>query len=126
MTDTQKYLRTLAEEVVSDISTLGPFQCKELLGSFVAELFAVVAEEELREQRRQRQAEGIAVAKSKGVHFGCRRLELPDGLEEYCKMWEDGKISLRKAAEALQISHATFYRRCREYREKKMENCSKL
>ena len=43
MTDTQKYLRTLAEEVVSDISALEPFQCKELLGSFVAELFAVVA-----------------------------------------------------------------------------------
>ena len=70
MTDTQKYLRTLAEEVVSDISALEPFQCKELLGSFVAELFAVVAEEELREQRRQRQAEGIAEAKKKGVRLG--------------------------------------------------------
>ena len=100
-----------------------------LTGIFITDIalqiLAYVAETE-RSFIRQRQAEGIAVAKSKGVHFGCRRLELPDGLEEYCKMWEDGKISLRKAAEALQISHATFYRRCRGDREKKMENCSKL
>ena len=82
MTDTQKYLRTLAEEVVSDISALEPFQCKELLGSFVAELFAVVAEEELREQRRQRQAEGIAEAKKKGVRLGRPPTPLPENFQQ--------------------------------------------
>lgn len=100
-----------------------------LTGIFITDMalqiLAYVAETE-RAFIRQRQAEGIAAAKSKGVHFGCHRRELPDRLEEYCRMWDEGEISLRKAAEALQISHATFYRRCREYREKKMENCSKL
>ncbi len=101
----------------------------DLTSIFITEMalqvLAYVAETE-RTFIKQRQAEGISAAKSRGVHFGCRRRELPDELEEYIKMWDEGKISLRKAAAALQISHATFYRRCKEYQEKRMENCSKL
>lgn len=100
-----------------------------LTGVFIADLvlqiLAYVAETE-RTFIKQRQAEGIAAAKIKGIHFGCQRLETPEGFEEYCKMWNEGKISLRKAAAALNMNHTTFYRRCKECREKKVENCSKL
>lgn len=93
---------------------------EDLTGVFISDLvlqiLAYVAETE-RAFIKQRQAEGIAAAKRKGVQFGCQKLDLPEGFEEYCWMWNEGKISLRKAAEALQMNHSTFYRRCREYRK---------
>lgn len=67
---TQSRLQQLAREVMSEISKLDPSCSKELLGVFVSELFLLVAEQGCREVRRQRQAEGIAAAKAKGVHFG--------------------------------------------------------
>lgn len=105
---------------------------EDLTGVFISDLvlqiLAYVAETE-RAFIKQRQAEGIEAAKMRGVRFGCQKLDLPEGFEEYYRMWEEGKISLRKAAEALGMSYATFYRRCREYRgkdEEDMENCYKL
>ncbi|MCM1237683.1 MAG: recombinase family protein [Ruminococcus flavefaciens] len=105
---------------------------EDLTGTFISDLvlqiLAYVAETE-RAFIKQRQAEGIAAAKLKGVKFGCQKLEVPDGFEEYCRMWNEGEISLREAARALGMSSSTFYRRCVECREKNVEdveNCSKL
>lgn len=54
---------------------------------------------------------------------------MPEDFEKYFKMWEQGKISVRKAAEILNVGYSTFYRRCREQkqenREKKEKNCDK-
>ncbi len=96
-----------------------------LISDLVLQILAYVAETE-RTFIKQRQAEGIAAAKLKGVRFGCRKSDLPDGFEKYCRMWNEGKISSRKAAEALGMKHTTFYRRCVEYRENDKEKCSKL
>lgn len=119
--------RVITKEIGADIQVIDmpllntTSSHDNLTGIFISDLvlqiLAYVAETE-RSFIKQRQAEGIATAKRKGVHFGCRKLELPDGFEEYYNMWIDGKISLRKAAAALQMSHTTFYRRCVEYREK--------
>lgn len=102
---------------------------EDLTGIFISDLvlqiLAYVAETE-RTFIKQRQAEGIAAAKLKGVRFGCRKAELPERFEEYCRMWVNGEISLRKAAETLGMNHTTFYRRCVEYRDNIEENCSKL
>lgn len=98
----------------------------DLTGVFIADLvlqiLAYVAQTE-REFIRQRQAEGIAAAKTKGVHFGCQRAEVPEDFEVYFRMWINGEISIRKAAQHLGMSHVTFYRRCRE---KIQENERKL
>lgn len=102
---------------------------EDLTGMFISDLvlqiLAYVAETE-RAFIKQRQAEGIAAAKMKGVRFGCQKLDLPDGFEEYYRMWADGKISIRKAAKTLGMNHTTFYRRCVEYRNRDLENCSRL
>lgn len=92
----------------------------DLTGVFIADLvlqiLAYVAETE-RAFLRERQAEGIAVAKARGVHFGRARLEDPEEFDDYYESWKRGEISSRKAAKLLEMSHTTFYRRCREYME---------
>lgn len=103
----------------------------DLTGVFIADLvlqiLAYVAETE-RAFIRQRQAEGIAAAKLRGTQFGCRKKDVPEAFEMYSQLWREGKISLRKAAETLEMNHSTFYRRCMEQNkeEKNVENCSKL
>ena len=96
-----------------------------LIADLVLQILAYVAETE-RIFIKQRQAEGIAAAKLKGVKFGCRKKDVPKEFKKYYKMWDDGEISLRKAAKALQMSYSTFYRRCMECRGKSEENCCKL
>lgn len=102
---------------------------EDLTGVFISDLvlqiLAYVAETE-RTFIKQRQAEGIAAAKLKGVQFGCKKTELPDEFEKYYQLWNKGEISLRKAAEILQMNHTTFYRRCMELEKVIEENCSKM
>lgn len=85
---------------------------ENLTGVFISDLvlqiLAYVAETE-RSFIKQRQAEGIAAAKEKGVKFGCSKKELPEEFMQYCMMWEKGEISIREGARALNMSHE----RCR-------------
>lgn len=103
----------------------------DLTGVFIADLvlqiLAYVAETE-RTFIRQRQAEGIAAAKQRGIRFGCKKKNVPEEFEKYFLLWNEGRISLRKAAEKLNMNYSTFYRRCMEIKsvEKDEEICSKL
>lgn len=103
----------------------------DLTGVFIADLvlqiLAYVAETE-RTFIRQRQAEGIAAAKQRGVQFGSKKKDVPEEFERYYLLWSEGKISLRKAAGELNMNYSTFYRRCIEInkKEKEGEICSKL
>lgn len=83
------------------------------ISDLVLQILAYVAETE-RSFIKQRQAEGIAIAKAKGVHFGCKKIELPDDAEKVFMSWQEGKITAEEAAGQLKISKSTFYRRCRE------------
>lgn len=115
--------RKITKEIGADIEVLDmpllntDLKHENLTGIFISDLvlqiLAYVAETE-RTFIHQRQAEGIAAAKAKGIRFGCTRNELPEMFEKYYKMWKNGEISTRKAAAELKISHSTFYRRCRE------------
>lgn len=100
----------------------------DLTGVFISDLvlqiLAYVAETE-RTFIKQRQAEGIAIAKAKGVKFGCRKSKIPEDFDKYFEMWQEGEVSTRKAASALNISHSTFYRRCREQIEEREKFCNK-
>lgn len=83
------------------------------ISDLVLEILAYVAETE-RTFIKQRQAEGIAAAKLRGVHFGREKKQAPDGFQEYYELWKRGKITTREAAKQLDMSHSSFYRKCKE------------
>ena len=93
-----------------------------LTGVFVADMvlqiLAYVAETE-RSFIKQRQAEGIAIAKENGVHFGAEKIELPVDFKKYYELWKAGEISIRTGAAELGMSKSTFFRRCKEFDEGK-------
>lgn len=116
-TEMQEQWRHITREkrsdiVVLDMPLLDTRQEKEdLTGMFIADLvlqiLCYVAEVE-RENIRQRQAEGIAAAKARGVRFGRSRMPVP---EEFYPLWENyrkGEITARKAAGKLGVVHSTF------------------
>lgn len=102
-------LKALAQEIVSSLSGLDPEQSRELLGGFVSDLFLSVAEQSRKEERRQKQAEGIAAAKAKGVRFGRPGKPLPDNFDEARRAWREGELSLQQAADLCGIPKGTFY-----------------
>jgi DNA invertase Pin-like site-specific DNA recombinase len=111
--------------VVLDIPLLDTRQKeRDLTGTFIADLvlqiLSYVAQTE-REFIHQRQAEGIAVAKSRGVKFGRPPREQPALFEEVREAWERGEISARKASIMLEVSRATFMSWTEES-EKRSEN----
>ena len=102
-------LKELAQEIVSSLSGLDPEQSRELLGGFVSDLFLSVAEQSRKEERRQKQAEGIAAAKAKGIRFGRPGKPLPDNFDEARRAWRAGELSLQQAADLCGIPRGTFY-----------------
>ena len=106
-------LRKYASKIISDLSALDSSQSKELLGNFVSELFLSVAKQEHHEKRCQRQAEVMAAAKARGARLGAQRRALPENFEELRQAWQNGKISLKVAAEACGIPKSTFHEAAR-------------
>ena len=103
-------LRTLARETAAELARLEPAQGRELLESFVSELFLTFAEEGRRRARRQKQAEGIAKAKAKGVRFGPAARPLPENFPECFRAWQAGRMTAVDAAKACGITRQMFYR----------------
>lgn len=86
---------------------------KDLTGTFIADLvlqiLSYVAQTE-RENIRQRQLEGIALAKANGIHFGRTRMDIPE-YEEAMQMWKNGEITGKEAAKRCGISRQALYKR---------------
>ena len=97
--------------VVLDMPLLDTRQSRDLTGTLIADivlqLLSYVAQTE-REFIRQRQAEGIAAAKERGVQFGRKPLPQPEEYADVYQKWESGRLSARAAAVALGVSHSTF------------------
>lgn len=73
----------------------------------VLQLLSYVAQVE-RDNIKQRQAEGIASAKARGVRFGRPRIERPGIYEKTKHAYEKGSITRREAADRLKVSVTTF------------------
>ena len=120
----QKQWRMLTKEIgvdiyVIDMPLLDTRTAKDLMGTFIADLVLQIlsfAAENERSNIKQRQAEGIAAAKERGVVFGRPAKKLPDDFHNTVRKWEAKMISIDDVLSEFDISESTFYRRLREYR----------
>lgn len=112
----QEQWRILTKEkavdiVVLDMPLLDTRRGKDLMGTFLSDIvlqvLSFVAENE-RINIRQRQAEGIAAAKAKGVRFGRPPKPLPGNFEEVYRRWEKGEITGTAAARGCRMPLSTF------------------
>lgn len=107
-----------ADIVVIDMSLLDTRREKNLLGTFISDvvlaLLSYVAENE-RTNIKQRQAEGIAAAKARGVKFGRPPLPIPQNFYQMHKDWRAGKITIEEAAKACNMRPKTFYSKAVKY-----------
>ena len=99
--------------VVLDMPLLDTRSNRDLTGTLIADivlqLLSYVAETE-RTFIRQRQAEGIAAAKARGVRFGPKPIEHGPEWDECERLWRSRVISAREAGAELGVSHNTFLR----------------
>lgn len=106
--------------VVLEMPLLDTRRGKDLMGTFLSDIvlqvLSFVAENE-RSNIKQRQAEGIAAAKARGIQFGRPKIEMPDNFMQLVSQWENKKIRLSYVLEVCQISKATFYRRLNQCRQ---------
>ena len=99
---------------VLDMPLLDTRTGKDLMGAFLSDIvlqvLSFVAENE-RTNIRQRQAEGIAAAKARGVRFGRPPQPLPYNFSQFHRAWRGKKMTLRQAASACAMPAGTFYAR---------------
>ena len=101
-----------ADIVVIDMPLLDTRNNKDLLGNFISDLvlqiLSFVAEQE-RTFIKQRQKEGINVAKNNGVKFGRPKIEKPQNFDIVVNRWKNKEIKSKEAMEILGLKSNTFY-----------------
>lgn len=85
-------------------------------GQFMLTVFSALYQLE-RDSIKERQAEGIEVAKEKGVMFGRPKIEINEQFEQAYHEWKQGKATANTTMKLLGMSRATFYRRVNEYEQ---------
>ena len=112
-----------ADIYVIDMPLLDTRRGKDLLGTFISDLvlqlLSFVAENE-RTNIKQRQAEGIAAAKAKGIRFGRPPKPLPDNFHEAYQRWKQGEITGTAAAKECGMPLSTFRYRAEIYENAKL------
>ena len=112
-----------ADIYVIDMPLLDTRRGKDLLGTFISDLvlqlLSFVAENE-RTNIKQRQAEGIAAAKAKGIRFGRPPKPLPDNFHEAYQRWKQGEITGTTAAKECGMPLSTFRYRAEIYENAKL------
>lgn len=103
-----------ADIIVQDMPLLNTTQNKDLTGTLIADivlqLLSYVAQRE-RENIRQRQKEGIAIAKAQGKYKGRSKKEInKDLFEETKRSWQMGEITKAQFAETIGVSRSTLYK----------------
>ncbi len=109
--------------VVLDMPLLDTRRGKDLMGTFLSDIvlqvLSFVAENE-RVNIRQRQAEGIAAAKARGVRFGRPPAPLPENFHGVYQRWRAGKITGAAAARECDMAISTFRYRASVYENAKL------
>lgn len=109
--------------VVLDMPLLDTRRGKDLMGTFLSDIvlqvLSFVAENE-RTAIRQRQAEGIAAAKERGVRFGRPPKPLPENFHQVYQQWTAGEITGQEAAKECRMPMSTFRYRTELYKKSLM------
>ena len=91
----------------------------EMVANILIEVYTTIAQAEL-EKRAKRQAEGIAIAKSKGVYTGRKPIKIDnEQFNSVYARWKSKESTARQAMSELNIKSNTFYRRIKEYEASK-------
>lgn len=109
--------------VVLDMPLLDTRQGKDLIGTFLSDIVLQVlsfAAENERINIRQRQAEGIAIAKARGVRFGRPSKPLPAIFHSAYQRWKAGKITGTEAAKECGMPLSSFRYRAEIYEKSKL------
>lgn len=108
---------------IVDMPILDTRRGKDLLGTFISDLvlqlLSFVAENE-RTNIRQRQAEGIAAAKAKGIRFGRPPKPLPENFHSVYQQWKQGAITGTEAAKECNMPLSSFRYRAEIYENAKL------
>lgn len=106
--------------VILDMSLLDTRKGKDLMGTFLSDIvlqvLSFVAENE-RVNIRQRQREGIAMAKRRGIHLGRPLKKLPSKFVQIYDQWWRRQITGKEAARRCRMPLSTFYRKAKEHRK---------
>lgn len=101
-----------ADIVVLDMPLLDTRNNKDLLGTFISDLVLQILSYVVEQERtfiKQRQKEGIAVAKNNNVKFGRPRIEKPQNFDVVVSQWKNKKIKSKDAMKLLGLKNNTFY-----------------
>ena len=88
----------------------------KLLEDQFLSMLSYIADQE-RDKIRQRQAEGIIIAKNKGIKFGRPKKEITSLFMEIYLDWKQKRITSKESMRILQMKPNTFYRRIKEYED---------
>lgn len=88
----------------------------EVISDIVLQLLSYVAEQE-RAFIKQRQAEGIKLAKEKGKRLGKPPIQYPDNWKEIYQIWKSGSITAREAMNRMDLKPTSFYKLAKNYKE---------
>ena len=106
--------------VVLDMPLLDTRRGKDLMGAFLSDIVLQVlsfAAENERDNIRQRQAEGIAATKARGVKFGRPPRPVPDSFYQARRDWRSKKITLQQAASVCAMPVTTFYEKALRFEQ---------
>lgn len=87
----------------------------EVISDIVLQLLSYVAEQE-RAFIKQRQAEGIKLAKEKGKRLGKPPIEYPENWDNVYNVWKSGAITAREAMKQLNLKPTSFYKLAKKYK----------
>lgn len=86
----------------------------DMINNIIIEVYSSIAEQE-RTTIKQRQREGIDIAKVKGKHLGRPSLELPSNWNKYYIQWKHGEIKTIEFMALVDMKKATFYKKLKEF-----------
>lgn len=118
--------RKITKEIGADIRVLDmplldtTYQ-KDFLGTFISDLVLQVMSFTAQNERdniRQRQAEGIAAAKARGVYWGGVEKQLPENFDELYDRWQSGEMNSTQLARLCGMSPSALFRKLQIYRKK--------